>query len=94
MSSAKAMVRPMTPATRPVVLIRDQDGDDDYIYLAEGWPGLPVAEAVERVDAAIRAAKTAPADPETGYVFEDLERELTRRGLALVEAYESANERW
>jgi hypothetical protein len=81
-------------ATAPIVMIKDYDHDDQYVYLAEGPPGLPLSEAVDRVDAAIRAAKAAPADPETGYTFEDLEREIEARGLRMVPSYETASERW
>jgi hypothetical protein len=80
--------------TRPIVLIKDFEHDDEYVYLAEGPPGMAVSDAVNRVDEAIRAAKAAPADPETDYMFEDLEREIAARGLRMVPSYETATERW
>jgi hypothetical protein len=81
-------------ASAPIVIIKDADCDDSYVYLAEGPPGMPLSEAVDRVDAAIRAAKAAPADPETDYTFEDLEREIEARGMRMVPSYETASERW
>jgi hypothetical protein len=81
-------------ASAPIVMIHDADCDDSHVYLAEGPAGLPLSDAVDRVDAAIRAAKTAPADPETGYTFEDLEREIEARGMRMVPSYAAASERW
>ncbi len=80
--------------TKPIVIIRDDDHSDEYLYLAEGSPGMALDEAIERVSAAIRAAKARPADPDTGYTFEDLERELAAHNVRLVPCYGRAAERW
>lgn len=88
------MANTMNTETRPIVIIRDLDCSDDYLYLAEGPPGMGLDEAIERVSAAIRAAKANPADPETDYTFEDLERELEANGVRLVPSYGCAQERW
>ena len=88
------MASTMSTETRPIVIIRDDDHSDEYLYLAEGPPGMALEEATERVSAAIRAAKANPADPETDYTFEDLERELEANGVRLVPCYGYAQERW
>jgi hypothetical protein len=55
---------------------------------------MALDEAIERVSAAIRAAKARPSDPDTGYTFEDLERELAAHDVRLVPCYGCAAERW
>jgi hypothetical protein len=81
-------------ATAPIVMIKDEDGNDEYVYLAEGPPGMALSDAVASVGAAIRAAKANPQDVTTGYTFEDLEREIDARGLRMVPSYATADERW
>lgn len=88
------MANTTNTGTKPIVIIRDDDHSDEYLYLAEGSPGMALDEAIERVSAAIRAAKEKPADPDTGYTFEDLERELEAQDVRLVPCYGCANERW
>lgn len=81
-------------ATAPIVIIKDADRNDAYVYLVEGDAGMTLEQAVALVTAAIRAAKASPQDPETGCIFEDLEREIERRGLRMVPSYATAAERW
>jgi hypothetical protein len=80
----------MSNTSKRVIFIKDQDGDDSYVYAAIAPDGMNGQEAEQLVNEAVRMAKdNRPED----YSFDDLERELVARGFE-VPLFGDATERW
>jgi hypothetical protein len=80
----------MSTTQKRLVFIKNQDGDDSYLYAVIAPNGMSGQEAERVVDEAIRTAKD---NRPKNYSFEDLERELVARGFE-VPLFSDATERW